>query len=493
MTLQDAREQAAGLGPKQAGHLIRHQDWNTLVSVLTTYGNNLDALTTDLAVLKTDLGTLTTTMQAAIAALDARIAPLEGLPARVDKIDAETAPLRQNYLLKVSTAQENYLVGQVAELVFTATALDGRPLPDPKPWLDVVTTWGRLRAAPGFVVRENAEENALAVQFNNAGQVRLQLRSQFTKGLSAGTEGSFAGVLQAQAGSSGKTVMKVLQDSSSPQDPEAQMAFKSVSAVYQANATVRGYADRYIEQYTGGRVIGGVTKAVGEWQHYRATVMAFAKPDAAAISPDPTRGVATVQVNFREWIPNWSHDHVEDFEIFEPDWSRIVKDNLHLPDLVHRVVSELDKRASQRGVLDRIREMKALDKAASVINPGNDPAMQQGKAMVMGAMQMQFATDSLDTGVAGGYGQQAAVTQQVGQAAKAAQSIAQDAAGAKQAVTVLESRVLAAEKTGKEISAGLRALGDGINKIDVVQVADLGSRLQAINTSLNGLATKINR
>lgn len=493
MTLQDAREQAAGLGPKQAGHLIRHQDWNTLVDVLTVYGNSLDALTTDLAVLKTEVSTLEASVQAAIAALDARIDPLEGLPALVQKLDAETAPLRQNYLLKVSTAQENYLVGQAAELVFTATTLDGKPLPDPKPWLDVVATWGRLRAAPGFVVRENAEENALAVQFNNAGQVRLQLRSQFTKGLSPSAEGSFAGVLQAQAGTSGKTVMKVLQDSATPQDPEAQMAFRSISKMYEANATVRGYADRYIEQYTGGRVIGGVTLARGEWEHYRATVMAFAKPDSVATSPDPTRGVATVQVNFREWIPNWSRDHIEIFEEAEIDWSRIVKENLHQPDLVHRMVSELDKRANQRGLLGRIREMKALDKVASVINPGNDPAMQQGKAMMMGAMQMQFATGTVDTGVAAGYGQQAVVTQQVGQAAKAAQNIAQDAAGAKQAVTVLESRVLAAEKTGKEISAGLRALGDGINKIDVVQVADLGSRLQAINTSLSGLATKINR
>jgi hypothetical protein len=157
------------------------------------------------------------------------------------------------------------------------------------------------------------------------------------------------------------------------------------------------------------------------------------------------------------------------------------------------MVSELDKRANQRGMLGRIREMKALDKATSVINPGSDPAMQQGKAMMMGAMQMQFATGTVDTGVAAGFGQQANVTQQVAQAAKAAQSTALDAAGAKQAVAVLESRVLAAEKTGKEISAGLRALGDGINKIDVVQVADLGSRLQSINTSLNGLATKINR
>ncbi len=493
MTLQDARDAAATLGGKASGHLIRAEDWNTLVSVLTTYGTSLDALTTDLAVLQTEVGTLETNMLAAIAALDARIDPLEGLPALVQKIDAETAPLRQNYLLKVSTAQENYLVGQAAELVFTATTLDGKPLPDPKPWLDVVATWGRLRAAPGFVVRENAEENALAVQFNNAGQVRLQLRSQFTRGLSPSTEGSFAGVLQAQAGSSGKTVMKVLQEAASPQDPEAQMAFRAVSTMYEANATVRGYADTYLEQFTGGRVIGGIIRPQGEWEHYRATVMAFAKPDSVATSPDPTRGVATVQVNFREWIPNWSHDHVEIFEEAELDWGRILKDNLHVPDLVHRMVSELDKRAGARGVLGRIREMRALDKAATVINPGSDPAMQQGKAMMMGAMQMQLATGTTDTGVAAGYGQQATVTQQVGQAAKAAQNTAQDAAGSKQAVAVLESRVLAAEKTGKEISAGLRALGDGINKIDVVQVADLGSRLQAINTSLSGLATKINR
>lgn len=493
MTLQDAREQAEGLGGKAAGHLIRHEDWNTLVSILTTYGNSLDALTTDLAVLQTELGTLETNMQAAVAALDARIDPLEGLPALVQKIDAETAPLRQNYLLKVSTAQENYLVGQVAELVFTATKLDGTPLPDPKPWLDVVATWGRLRAAPGFVVRENAEENALAVQFNNAGQVRLQLRSQFTKGITASTEGSFSGVLQSQAGSSGKTVMKVLQEAASPQDPEAQMAFHSISTMYQGNSTVRGFADRYLEQYTGGRLIGGLMQASGEWQHYRATVMAFAKPDSVATSPDPTRGVATVQINFREWIPNWSRGHIEVIEEEEIDWSRLVKENLHVPDLVHRMVSELDKRATQRGVLDRIRDMRALEKATSVINAGSDPAMQQGKAMMMGAMQMQFATGTTDTGVAAGYGQQATVTQQVGQAAKAAQGTAQDAAGAKQAVAVLESRLLAAEKTGKEISAGLRALGDGINKIDVVQVADLGSRLQAINTSLSGLATRINR
>ena len=66
------------------------------------------------------------------------------------------------------------------------------------PWLDVVTTWGRLRAAPGFTVRDNAEENALSIQFNNAGEARVQLRSQHTKAFSASEEASFSVAMRAQ-------------------------------------------------------------------------------------------------------------------------------------------------------------------------------------------------------------------------------------------------------------------------------------------------------
>ncbi|ENO75377.1 hypothetical protein B447_19974 [Thauera sp. 27] len=491
MTLEQAKAIVDGLGGKAAGHLIRAEDWNALVSVLGAYGAQIEALDTGLQGVQADVAALATEVQAAIAELAARVVPLEGLDEVVARIDAETAPLRENYLLRVSTTNEHYLVGQVAELVFTATALDGGPLPEPRPWLDIVTTWGRLRAVPGFIVRENAEENALAVQFNNAGQVRVQLRSHFTKGITASTEAAFAGVLQAQAGNSGKTVMRVLQEAASPQDPEAQMAFRSISTMYEGNRSVRGFADAYIDQYTGGRIIGGISLNPGEWRHYRATVMAFAKPDAVATSPDPTRGVATIQVNFREWIPNWSFGHIDWVDPVLPDWSRLLDVHIRVPDLVHRMVSELDKRATDAGVLGRIRDMKALEKAANVINPGNDTLMQHGKAMMQGALQMQFATGFADTGVAAGYARQAGVTQQVSQTAKAAQDTALDAATAKQAVTVLENRVKAAEQTGKEISAGLRSLGDGINKIDVVQVADLGSRLNAINASLSGLASRI--
>ena len=58
---------------------------------------------------------------------------------------------------------------------------------------------------------------------------------------------------------------------------------------------------------------------------------------------------------------------------------------------------------------------------------------------------------------------------------------------------MLEGRVKAAEQTGKEISAGLKNIGDGVNKINVAEVADLGGRLNKINLGLAELATRIPR
>ena len=37
MSLQDAITQIAGLAPKSAGHLVRPQDWNTLIAALGEY------------------------------------------------------------------------------------------------------------------------------------------------------------------------------------------------------------------------------------------------------------------------------------------------------------------------------------------------------------------------------------------------------------------------------------------------------------------------
>jgi hypothetical protein len=480
MTLTEAAALAASLGGKAPGHLIKSDDWNALISVLVDYGNALAGLPERVADLEADL-----------AALATRVDALEDLAERVTTLEEETAPLRQNYLLKVSTSAENYLVGQVAELVFKVTALDGAPLPGPMPWLDLVTTWGRLRAAPGFLVRDNAEENALSVQFNNAGEVRVQLRSQFTKGFTATEEASFANALQLQAQGAGKTVMKILAESASPQDPETKMAFKALHTSYDSNKTIQGYADKYLGQYTGGKFVTPGFIKLGDWEYYRATVMAFAKPDANPLSPDPTRGLATVQVNFREWISHWSDDYLDSLEPVLPEWSGFLNLNLGKAELIPLWVNELDKKAKVQGTLGHYRNLKAMEKAAGAVNPGADTVLLAGKSMMLGAVQMQMATGGAGTLAAASFGQQAQVTQQVSQQAKAAAATAADAAGAKQAIGVLETRIKAAEQTGKQISASLKNIGDGVNKINVAEVADLGGRLNKINLDLVNLANKI--
>lgn len=484
MSVASARALAATLGGKAPGHLITSDNWNALVSVLLEYGGALDGLPERVAAL-----------EGAVTVLDARVDALDDLPARLQALEDETAPLRENYKLSVSTTQENYLVGQVAELVFRATRLDGTPLAAPMPWLDVVTTWGRLRAVAGFSVRDNAEENALSVQFNAAGEARVQLRSQHAKGLSVSEENSFAGALNAQVGGTGKTVAAVLQASASPQAAETVLAYKTMHASYAGNRVVKAYADKYVNQLTGGKFtagkVGGVFLPSGEWEFFRATVMAFAKPDSSATTPDPTRGVATVQVNFREWISHWSNDFVDDTVSVLPGWLGTINGNLGRIDLVPLIETELGRRAPIDGLLGQLRNVNALDKALGQVNPSPDPVMQQSKALLQGALQMQRASGNVDTFAMAGYGQQAQASTQVGQTAKAAQATAQDAAGAKQAVVLLEGRVKAAEQAGKEISAGIRNIADATGKINVAEVADLGGRLNKINLDLVNIASKI--
>jgi hypothetical protein len=241
--------------------------------------------------------------------------------------------------------------------------------------------------------------------------------------------------------------------------------------------------------------VGGILQALGEWENYRATVMAFAKPDASPTTPDPTRGVATLQVNFREWIPHWGNDFVDDTDLVLPGWLGTVNGNLGRIDLIPIIENELLRRVQNEGVLGQLRNVNALEKALAQANPSTDPLVLQNKALLQGALQTQRASGNVDTQAMAGYGQAAQATGLTAQTAKAAQATAQataqDATGAKQAVVLLESRVKAAEQTGKEIGAGIRNIADATGKINVAEVADLGGRLNKINLDLVNIASKI--
>lgn len=483
MSLTSARDLAQTLDGRVPGHLITSQDWNAVASILVEYGNALIGLPDAVDALQLRLDALTL-----------RVDALEALAARVQQLEDQTAPLREQYRLTVSTTSETVLVGQVATLVFRATALDGSPLPSPMPWLDIVTTWGRLRPVAGFNVRANAEENALAVQFNSAGEARVQLSAQFTRGFTAETEAGFTAALAQQAGSSGMTVQQALMAASSPLDGQAQTAFQAMAARYDASSVTRNYADGYVDQMTAGRFAGGSLGGllqVGQWQNYRATVMAFAKPDSSAATPDPTRAVATIQVNFREWISHWSDGYVKDVVKVSPRWKTLLDREIRRDDALPFFVGELAKRARSEGTLGHVRNLVALDEALAQVQPGDDAGLAQTRELLSGAVQMQFAAGGSDTKAASSYATQAQAGQQATKTARSAQASAKDAASAKQAVLLLEDRVKSAEAAGKDIVASLRTIGDGVNKINVAEVADLGSRLSTINVSLNQLASRI--
>ena len=176
-----------------------------------------------------------------------------------------------------------------------------------------------------------------------------------------------------------------------------------------------------------------------------------------------------------------------------PDWRNFFEQHRDRNDILGFAVTELDKRAKAEGALGHVRNVVAFDKAAGLINPGADATLAQAKTLLQGAAQIQLGVGGADAQAALSYAQQGQAAQQAGLTARAAQATAQDAAGAKAAVLVLEGRVKAAEQTGKEISAGLKNIGDGVNKINVAEVADLGGRLNKINLGLAELATRIPR
>lgn len=476
--------QSGALGKKQPGQLIQAGDWNTLVEILAAYGLKLKELDASVAQLGTDLG-----------ALQAKVAPLDPLPAAVADLTAKTAPLLQNYLVEISANDGDYLVGESAEITVRVRALDGQTLTGALPWVDFFATWGRLRPAPGFVAREDAEENALSVQVNPQGIARVLLRSQHTKGIAATDEAQFAKTIQAQVGTTGRTVKQIVQQAASPGDSQVRQAYKMVHASYAASPSQQQFLDGYIGNYTGGIYWGG-WRPRGEWEDYRATVIAFAKPDADPLSPDPARGVATIQINFREWIPNWVGDFWGDLVEIQTGFDQFFLANLGKNTLLDDTLIHLDQTNKDAGLLAKIRNTRAMHESIVKINPGSDPDVRQTKDLLEGAMQMQL---SAGIGTAGGsdvarsYATQAKVTQEAGRQAQAARTDAGAVKTVKAAVDVLEGKMQASETTAREIKDGLARIGDGVNKINVVEVADLGTRLQKISTDLSAINLRLPR
>jgi hypothetical protein len=480
MNLNDTPAIAAALGGRQPGHLIQAADWNSVAEMLALFGTTL-----------IDLGGRVTALEADVATLNTAVAALETVPERLATLEDNVGPLLENYLVKISTAAPNHLVGEVAEITISVLALDGSLITGDLPWVDVFATWGRLRAAPGFNVRANAQENALSVQVNAQGIARVQLRADATRGFEASDEQQFSNLLQTQVGN--KTMRQIFSEAPSPQDQTVKGAFAQIHTAYHGNQTTQRYLDGYVGQYTGGRVTLDRLPRLGTWEDHRTTVMAFAKPDADPRSPDPARGVASIQIEFREWISHWAGDFFGELADVTPQFDLVLEQQFEREEIVIGAIRELDLINKKTGPLGHIRHTLGMQVALSKINPGGDLVRQQAKDLIDGAMKAQLAAGAGGgTDMALGYAAQAQASNEASRQAQAASAQATQAQAMKAAVDVLEGRMKAAEETGRTITDSLTRIGDGVNKINVVEVADLGTRLQKINADISLLAGKIN-
>ena len=498
MTLEEAlalttATQSGALGKKQSGQLVQAADWNTVVQILTLYGQTLQQLGADVGTLKSDVGTLKSDLATVKTDLGAVKTDLGTLKTDVADLKTKTAPLLQNYLVAISADEGNYVVGEAAEISVSVLALDGQKLSGARPWVDLFATWGRLSPAPGFVARENAEQNAISVQVNADGIAKVRLRSHYTKGIAESDEAQISSMMEAKVGTTGKSAKQIVKEAPSPSDGTVKQVYKMMSDTYTANASQKRYVDGYVNNYAGGKYWGGGFQT-GTWQDYRATVIAFAKPDADPLSPDPARGVATIQIDFREWVPNWATDFDDDIAVIEGAFDDYFKANLDKGDLLVDAINHLDQVTKDAGLLEKARNTKAMKKSVGKINPGSDPDVRQTKELLDGAMQMQLAAGIAAAGatdVAMSYVTQAKVSQQAGRQAQAAQADTAAMKNVKVAVDVLEGKMQASEATAREIKDGLARIGDGVNKINVVEVADLGTRLQKISTDLSSINLKL--
>ena len=62
-----------------------------------------------------------------------------------------------------------------------------------------------------------------------------------------------------------------------------------------------------------------VPSVVSNWKHYRTVVVALAKDDSDPTTPDSSKGSASIQVQFRDWVGPWIKGYVDGFEVFVPD------------------------------------------------------------------------------------------------------------------------------------------------------------------------------
>lgn len=496
MTLNEAIDSIAALTTpaKASGHLIRHDEWNGLLAALGAFGASLSA------------------QQAALAGLDVRVATLESematvqtdaeaLADRVDGLEARVAPLLDNYLVTLSCAKQHYAMGEVCEITARVTDLLGAPPPAPYPWVDFMTAWGRLRAKAGFTSRDGGDDNSLSVRVDAQGIARVEVRAEHSQGFSEAQESQIGDMMRMQVpAQGGKTVVEAFMSAPAPGDASAKAAYKVMSAAYdQKDATVfKDFADSYhvaaANKYGAAKYEVAAPAYQANWRDYRATVIALAKPDADPVSADGTRGLASIQVVFRDWLYHWGQDYLGDLLQLEnelvPVFTGIIKDSAK-ENLLDKLKHKVDELLPDRGLLGGEKMLNVVLHGMGRVDPGPDLDKVDIKAQFQDALAAQTTLPGAGTAVMRAYLGQGARTgglkQQVAQVAT--QLV--ETKGIQASVSVLEGRMQAAEQVGMSLHSSLTLINDNVRAINPLDENSLKANVQKISADIALLKSRV--
>jgi hypothetical protein len=382
------------LGGKAPGQLIKSDDWNALIAGVNAIEAALDSR----------VGTL----ESAVTALDGRLGDVEtevsALRTDVDAILAST------YRVTLETPQLNFAIGAIAEI--TARVRDARgevppPVDGERPWVDFVTTWGKLRPSAGFTARAGVAERSISVQTNAEGVARARLSAEIVDDMTEDTELEFAAVLDRVVGPASQTIGDLVLAANTPSDAPLQVAYQAIRSTYdnpQAGA-VRHYVDSYYvdrgPQLSGKVVRDFANQRLQRWRDHRITVLAFGKADADPRTPDPARGANAIQLTFRDWIGPWILvDYLPAFELEIPPLVSVLRptitnDYFESANLMRDVVQE---RVQNLGLLGKTRTYEAMRGALDAIDdqaeflPELRGAMKSAVALQQSFQQSQVST-----------------------------------------------------------------------------------------------------
>jgi hypothetical protein len=491
MSLVSAITDLAALAPKAAGHLIRPQDWNTLIAALGEYGAALTAHDADVADLKARVAAL----EGSLAAVSAQVTALDG---RLDALDEQVQPLLGQYLVTLSCSKPNFAMGEQCELTARVTSLTGQPLAAPFPWVDFVAAWGRLRARAGFITRAGASDNSLSVQVNAQGIARVLVRAEHTEGFSEDEELQISAVLEMMVPAQTFTVAQAIMAAPTPTDTRAKAAYQVINAQYRRadSIALRSFADTYHARTPEWSLQPLKPSFTTRWRDHRATVLAFAKPDADPTTADGARGSASIQLNFRDWLGPWAFDFVTPTPEVVGPYLEALPPVFEMADPLRGFKEYFDLEYTRTGLLGKKQLLGAMEVAMGRVNPGPDPRVQGAKEQILIGLEAQAASELY--GAAGGAPKaldaQVRQSQHTGAVAKRVDEVdgkVGQTQGLVESVNVLEGRMQASERLGQNIQTGLTAIDANVRAINPLSEDSLKANIEAIGAQIASIRARV--